>query len=258
MRIVTLLENTASREDLTAEHGLSLYVETGERRLLFDAGQSDAFWNNAMALGIDLSLVDTAILSHGHYDHGGGLGRFLTGNPSAPVWVNPHAFDGHYNGSDRYIGLDPALAEEPRIRFAEDGQKIGEGMTLHSRIGCIREIRPFGLTVKEQGKLLPEDFRHEQYLLAEEGGKRILFSGCSHRGILNIVSWFRPDMLIGGFHFMKLAPDDAELEAAAARLKRCPCTYYTGHCTGQAQFEALKAILGEQLQSLETGKEILL
>ncbi len=258
MRIVTLVENTASRNDLTAEHGLSLYIETGNRKLLFDAGQSGAFRDNAEKLGIDLTKVDTAVLSHGHYDHGGGLPAFLADNAAAAVWMNPHAFEGHYNASERYIGLAPALREHPRIRFAEDGQKLGEGMTLYSQIGCPREIRPFGLTVKEKGKLLPEDFRHEQYLLVEEQGKRILFSGCSHRGILNIVSWFRPDVLIGGFHFMKLKPESQELEASAAELRRFSCTYYTGHCTGTAQFEALKRTLGEQVHSLETGKEIIL
>ncbi len=258
MRIVTLAENTAHRADLTAEHGLSLYVETGNRRLLFDAGQSGAFWDNGEKLGIDLNHVDTAILSHGHYDHGGGLARFLQENRTAPVWMNPHAFEDHYNASDCFIGLDPVLEKNPRICFAEDGQKIGEGMTLFSKIHCPRDIRPFGLRVKENGKSVPEDFRHEQYLLIQEGGKRVLFSGCSHRGILNIVSWFRPDVLIGGFHFMKLAPESPELEAAAAELKRYPCIYYTGHCTGTAQFEVLKRTLGEQLQSLKTGKEIIL
>lgn len=258
MRIVTLVENTACREDLTAEHGLSLYIETGEHRILFDAGQSSAFAENAGKLGIDLSQVDLAVLSHGHYDHGGGLLRFLEINGSAPVWMNPHAFEGHYNASDKYIGLAQGLAESRRIRFAENGQTVGNGLTLFSRINCPHGIRPFGLTVKERGILVPEDFRHEQYLLIEEAGKRILISGCSHRGILNIMNHFRPDVLIGGFHFMKMDPEGEELDAAAAELKRFPCVYYTGHCTGQAQFARLKKALGQQLHGLSTGNEIIL
>ena len=73
MKLCTLLENTACRNDLTAEHGLSLYMETGNHKILFDMGQSDAFAANAHKLHIDLTQVDTAILSHGHYDHSGGL-----------------------------------------------------------------------------------------------------------------------------------------------------------------------------------------
>lgn len=253
MRIVTLMENTACREDLAAEHGLSLYIETGDHKLLFDAGQSAAFADNAEKLGIDLSRVDLAVLSHGHYDHGGGLARFLQVNDTAPIWVTPHAFEDHCNAADKYIGLDPALRESGRIRFASDGERLSQGLTLYSRIDCPYGIRPFGLTVRRQGNLVPEDFRHEQYLLIEESGKRVLISGCSHRGILNIMQWFRPDVLVGGFHFMKLEPHGAELERSAAALCRYPCVYHTGHCTGEEQFAVLKAILGQRLHRLSGG-----
>lgn len=258
MRIVTLVENTSCREDLAAEHGLSLYIEIGNHKLLFDAGQSAAFAGNAEKLGIDLAQVDAAVLSHGHYDHGGGLEHFLVVNNSAPVWMNPHAFEPHYNAADRYIGLPESLNGNSQIRYSQDGQSIGEGMTLYTGIPCPRDIQPFGLTLREKCRTVPEDFRHEQYLLMEEAGKRILVSGCSHRGILNIMAHFRPDVLIGGFHFMKLDPKGAELEAATAELLRYPCRYYTGHCTGTEQFEALKKILGSRLHSLTTGKEIIL
>ena len=77
MKIVTLMENTRCREDLCCEHGLSLYMETGDHKILFDAGQSAAFGENAEILGVNLKDVDFAVLSHGHYDHGGGLGKFL-------------------------------------------------------------------------------------------------------------------------------------------------------------------------------------
>ena len=257
MRIVTLVENTSKRQELQAEHGLSLYIETEQHKILFDAGQSGAFADNAEKLGIDLSKADLAVLSHGHYDHGGGLSRFLQINDHAPVFMNPHAFEGHYNASDKYIGLEEALRENGRIRFATE-EKIGDGLTLYSAIPCPEPIQPFGLTVRERGILVPEDFRHEQYLLMEEKGKKILISGCSHRGILNIVRHFRPDVLIGGFHFMKMDPDGEALAAAAERLKGYHTVYYTGHCTGQPQFDRLKTLLGEQLQELYTGRELVL
>ncbi len=256
MRIVVLTENTSRREDLQAEHGLSLYIETGARKLLFDAGQSGAFADNAQTLGVDLRQVDTAVLSHGHYDHGGGLERFSRINPAAPIWLNPRAFEEHYNASDKFIGLDPALAQRASLRFAREEEALGDGMTLYQTIPCKMPIRPFGLTMGKEKA--PEDFRHEQYLLVEEKGKKICFSGCSHRGIRNIMDHFRPDVLIGGFHFMKLAPDSQELEAAAAALLRYPAQYYTGHCTGLEQYEALKLRMGDRLHPLYTGQEILL
>ena len=258
MRISVLCENTAYKKEFEGEHGLSLLISTEKHKILFDAGQTDLFLRNGARLGEDLKDVDMVVLSHGHYDHGGGLARFLDLNATAPVYLNPHAFEPHFNGAEKDIGLDKTLLESGRLLFAEDGQALAPGIRLYSQISCPYGIRPFGLTVREQGRLVPEDFRHEQYLLIEEQGKRILFSGCSHRGILNIVSHFRPDVLVGGFHFMKLDPAGAELEAAAAELKRFPTIYYTGHCTGEAQFERLKERLGQKLHGLHTGKQIVI
>ena len=174
MRIVTLMENTSCREDLTAEHGLSLYIETGEYRILFDAGQTGAFADNAEKLGIDLSKVDLAVLSHGHYDHGGGLRRFLEINKTAPVWMNPHAFGEHYNGSEKYIGLDPALAKSGRIRYAENERTIGPGMTLFTRIPCPE------LT----GKALHD---HANRLFQMYSGDALDVKMRFHRSLLNVV-----------------------------------------------------------------------
>lgn len=256
MRIVTLIENTAAREDLTAEHGLSLYIETENHRILFDAGQSDAFAANAEKLGIDLKKVDFAILSHGHYDHGGGLRRFLELNPSAPVYLSRHAFEAHYNASGKYIGLDTGLKASERLVFVEKNFQIAEGIALHSTIPCAYSIEPYGLEMEQGSGRCPDDFCHELYLLIEEKGHIICISGCSHCGIMNIVSYFKPDVLIGGFHFKALNPDSEALAEAGRILGTFSTTYYTGHCTGEAQTAALKRILGTKLYSLTTGFEL--
>ena len=106
------------------------------------------------------------------------------------------------------------------------------------------------------GRLIPEDFRHEQYLLVEENGRRILFSGCSHRGVVNLTRRFRPDVLIGGFHFFRL-PLDTALAASAAALDAWPATYYTCHCTGEAQYAFLKERM-KNLHYLSTGDVVVL
>ena len=255
MKLVALVENTACRDGLAAEHGLSLYLEVENKKILFDMGQSQAFGDNAERLGIDLSQVDLAVLSHGHYDHGGGLARFLEINEKAPVYLSTHAFGGHYNGQEKYIGLNPALKDSSRLIFVDQVTEIGKGLTLHP--GMLLPVRlpidPAGLTRREGERFLPEDFRHEQYLLIQEGEKRILLSGCSHRGILNIAAHFQPDVLVGGFHFMKLAAEGDTIQAAAEELLRWPTQYYTCHCTGAAQYEAMKKSMGDRLQYLSAG-----
>ncbi len=81
MKITTLLENKTTCDALRCEHGLSLYIETAKHKILFDSGASDAFWENAKALGIDLAQVDIAFLSHAHNDHCGGLLDLPAGQP---------------------------------------------------------------------------------------------------------------------------------------------------------------------------------
>ena len=125
MNIISLVENTASKDTLGAEHGLSLYIETDRHKILFDMGQSNLFEENAAKLGVNLAEVDIAVLSHGHYDHGGGLKRFLEINRKAPVYISRYAFEPHYNGTEKYIGLDTSLAQSDRLIFTEDFIIIG-------------------------------------------------------------------------------------------------------------------------------------
>ena len=254
MKIWVLVENTASCETFAAEHGLSLYLETGSRRILFDMGQSAAFADNAEKMGVDLGKVDTAILSHGHCDHSGGMETFLSRNNHAKVYLSPYAFEPHYNKKGSYIGLDPVLRGYPQLVFSGDCQ-LGEGLSLHSgkNLPKLWTVDPCGLTVEENGTLLPEDFRHEQYLLLEEQGRRILISGCSHKGVVNLTHHFRPDVLIGGFHLMDIPAGSPEIDEIARILMKYPTIYYTGHCTGEKQYNQLKELMGDQLQSFSTG-----
>ena len=101
------------------------------------------------------------------------------------------------------------------------------------------DLGSFGLNKKIGDLFSADDFLHEQYLCIEENGKKVLISGCSHKGILNIVEWFQPDVLIGGFHFSRL-PLDETLEVYAKILNEFDTTYYTCHCTGEKQYEFMK------------------
>lgn len=255
MKISVLIENTTCAPSLTAEHGLSLYIETGNKRFLFDTGATGAFADNARKMGVDLSEVDALILSHGHYDHGGGLEAFLGHNPSAPVYLSSYAFGEHYNGVGKYIGLPRHLQDHPRMIPVEDALTLTVGVTLQCGQQPKYPLESYGLQVMKNGRLCPEDFAHELYLVIQEE-KRICFSGCAHRGVENILQWFHPDVLVGGFHFKQLQPGDPRLDLAARRLLAIPCDYYTCHCTGQEQYAYLKQRMGERLCYLSTGNVI--
>lgn len=263
MKIHVLMENTSGSPEYAAEHGLSLLIETGGYRILFDAGASSGFAGNAERLGLDLNDVDAAVLSHGHYDHGGGLTAFLERNSHAPVWVSPHAFERHLNAAGKDIGLDAGLSAHEQLRCTpQEIYPLFPGAVLYaaSVIGTPYGMDSSGMSVQEVWGRRPEDFLHEQYLLLEEQGKRVLFSGCSHRGILNIAAYFRADVLVGGFHFMKWDSKGGSesMEYAAEVLLSFPTRYLTGHCTGAAAFEFLKERMGGRLDAFCAGQSITL
>lgn len=157
MKITSLTENTC-KTGLPSEHGLSLYIETEEHTILFDMGQTDLFARNAEQLGADLEKVDIAVLSHGHYDHGGGLKKFLELNHTAPVYLSRYAFEPHYNGTEKYIGLDPSLAENRRLIFTDKVTETGEGIRLcpsseTGRYPVRYEMGNGGLNMLSDGKM---------------------------------------------------------------------------------------------------------
>ena len=97
MRIINLVENTEGTSGCGVEHGLCFYIETEKHKLLMDTGQTGLLLENAEKLGIDLTQVDTVVLSHGHYDHGGGILPFAKINPTAKIYVPEAAFGEYYS-----------------------------------------------------------------------------------------------------------------------------------------------------------------
>ena len=285
MKITVLTENTISKNaeisklPLQGEHGLSLFIQTQNKNILFDMGQTNLFAKNASLLGINLQTVDFAILSHGHYDHGGlssplpatlkneyfGIEAFAHINQKAPIFINSNAFSQNYNANKKYIGLNQELLQSKiaeRFIFVQDEKEITQNIKLFSCNSYKKSVatNAFGLMQLQNGTFVPDNFNHEHYLLIQENDKKILISGCSHKGILNIVEWFKPDFLIGGFHFKSLDVENPcqkiELESYAKKLASYNTKYFTCHCTGTQQFEILKSIMKEKVEYISTGDVI--
>ena len=268
MKIVTLMENTACGEGLAAAHGLSLYIETPMHRILFDMGPNDDYLENARKLGVDLTAVDIAVLSHGHYDHGGGLKAFCALNDHAAIYVHRRAFGDYYalrpEQEPEYIGLDPTLDRE-RLILVGDELVIDEELTLFSAVPDTFGALSASARLREKTAegYLPDVFSHEQDLVITAEGKTVLLAGCAHRGIVNIVETAavrlgrRPDVTFGGFHLFDLEPGAPASEALIARIGRAllagDTVYYTGHCTGEYAYGRLREILGERLRPMSGG-----
>ena len=270
MTVTVLTENRACGP-VSCAHGLSLHIQTGSRSILFDFGpDGDLLLRNAEALGVDLAGVDLAFLSHGHDDHSGGLEAFLRSNGHAPVYVHRLAFIPHF--SMRREGLknispDPALRERyaARLRLTDGVCSPGEGLTLFPdpEDGDLYPGSNGTLYEQSGDSLVPDRFLHEQDLLIREGEKLVLFGGCAHRGIVNILrrgealAGRAPDAVFSGFHLTNpgLKRDEPEdfVRLVGAALARFPSRYYTGHCTGDGPYRILKEILGDRLEYLGCG-----
>lgn len=272
MKIVCLVENTAKNDALLSEHGLSFYIETPHHRVLFDLGATGVILDNAKTLGIDLTKVDTVVISHGHIDHGGGLLAFLSVNAQAKVYIHPNAFDAHFSKrKDAFvpIGLDESLMPHNQIVFTKNTTKIDDELLIFSDVQeeTFKPLANQGLyKLDAQGKYQRDDFNHEQHLIVSDQGKQVLFTGCGHRGIVNILNTaiyrkgLHPDIVIGGFHLSRHHGQIEEsipvIKTIGTYLKETKSTYYTGHCTGINPYHHLKKIMQNTLHHIQTGDTI--
>ncbi len=133
MRIISLVENT-TKSELKTKHGLSLYIETKSHKILFDLGSDSTLFENAMKRNIDISKVDTVIISHGHFDHGGALQKFLDINSVANIYVQKEAFEPHYSKTlflKIPVGIDSQLKSKvPVGKLCTTQHRINEDVVL--------------------------------------------------------------------------------------------------------------------------------
>jgi len=271
MLIKVLVENTSSSGTYGCEHGLSLYIETQKHKLLFDVGAGDLFFENAEKMGVLISEIDFLVISHGHYDHGGGLHKFLEENTKAKILMRREAFEKHCarkkTGEIYDIGIDENLKSHPRIVLTSNRYAIDEDLWLLSDVVQKNPQQPSGLLAEYAGQLAEDRFDHEQNLVIEEKGMTLLITGCAHNGIVNILETYgklkgtMPNYVIGGFHLSHLTDTKEDHEAVdtiASYLLGTKTKYYTGHCTGLEPYKRLKAQMGDQIDYISTGREIIL
>ena len=265
MRATILVENEAGRSDLRCEHGLAIWIEIGDNNILFDTGASDAVVENAGRLEIDLSTADAIVLSHGHNDHSGGLAAVARVAPGAAIFVGRDATIPKYSRKDnglREIGLDHQTmnAIAHRLRVAQDGHALVPGVTVLADFPTDSPLPADNkrLLVRGDTGMIPDPFTDEIALLIDTGSGPVLISGCSHRGIGNIVAKAigragRLAAVIGGFHLHK--ESDETITETAGALRDVP-RIHAAHCTGDHAVELLRSQLGPKAEAFRGGSVI--
>ena len=278
MRITCLVENALEGPTMEAppglepRHGLSLHIETGGRTLLFDMGPDHTLLGNAKTLGLDLARVDTAILSHGHIDHGGGIVAFQAENKDAAIYMSPEAVSPctvkMLGFTAKEIGVDNIGIDTSRIIPVPADTKLSDHLELFRDFGSdgfIPKSNRLLYRRTSDNQMARDDFSHELALLVRENGRTALFTGCSHSGVgnmirtvLNRTGLSHIDYVIGGFHLCNpitgLSESQSRLDDLVKELSGLNRTrFYSGHCTGLNAYVFLKNNLGERISRIRTG-----
>ena len=259
MTWTVISDNRSSNPALETEHGLSILLQTERHKILLDTGASDVFMRNAEQMGIDLSDIDFVFISHGHSDHAGGLRYLLAHTQRARILVSPNAMSGHFfskRGNHHSITTEwPEIADD-RLILIDHTCEIADGLRVIAHIPQTHPMPKGNMNLyiqDDNGNYIHDDFRHELALYANG----LLFTGCAHSGLENILSacpW-PVHTVVGGFHLLDGLQSDEEIVALAQRLKTdYPQTqFYTSHCTGSHVFELMQTIMPTQLNPFTCG-----
>lgn len=240
MRVAILIDNHSRGAKFVCEHGLSVYIEIGSERYLFDTGQTDKFVTNANTLGIDLHNISCAVISHGHYDHAGGLKTLLEIAPQTPVALNILATKPKYSVSSvmtKPNGFpNKEILSDANVLYIKNIQNISEHLTLFT----LPYSAPINnhLMIDSATGLCADPFDDEIFALISEHEKHVIYGGCTHHGLDQLFDFCRNQLcinklsaFIGGLHLSGRSEHEIA-QAMDAAQKIDVEQWIINHCSG--------------------------
>jgi 7,8-dihydropterin-6-yl-methyl-4-(beta-D-ribofuranosyl)aminobenzene 5'-phosphate synthase len=268
-RIIVLVENTAGGRDVLAEHGLSCWIEHGDKRILFDTGQGGVLAGNAYKLKIPFQDLDALVLSHGHHDHTGGAVEALKTTKSAAIFAHPAALARKFvrtpDGAAREIGMPQStrkiiLAAGKRFIASERPTAVYNGLFTTGAVPRSTDFEdtggPFFL---DEALARPDPLEDDQSLFFDSSEGTVVLLGCAHAGVVNILRYIRRltderpiRAVIGGMHLVNASTH--RIERTIEELKHLGVGLVApAHCTGLPATVALWNAFPGQCQPCSVG-----
>jgi len=259
--VTVLCDNSVAGPGLLAEHGLSMRVEADGRAFVFDTGASGVFVGNAARLGIELSEAAPVVLSHGHYDHTGGLAALLSAYGGREVIGHPKVFAAKFSRQRsrpaRAIGSPQSQRQLSRLgatfRLSAEPQEIAPGVTTTGVVPRTTDFEhiPPHFAVRRRSKLARDSFDDEQAVVVRTRRGLVVILGCAHRGLINTIRRAieltgdgRVCAVIGGTHLK--AADPPQVERTVEELRALDVRQLVAcHCTGFGPGAELRSAFGE-------------
>lgn len=271
MKVIVLVDTNQAAKNMRKRSSVSYYIESENRKVLYDLGCNSAFATNGSKLSVDISKIDTAVLSSGFADVGGGLKTFIQINDNATIYVQQDAFTSHYTTKVAMkfpCGLDSELSQNPKIVYTNNLYFVDDSIQLVSNMIGQKYTLKANLKyyTKDGGEYVQDTFKHEQYMLIQEAGKNILFVGNTSLGVANVIHKVESitntkiHHVFAGFHLLeealKYEENAQQINEVMKDLKSGNCHFYVSRLNGKEALKELDTNLKSQITYFSQGEEI--